>query len=157
VQILVVNYTVTKYPDLWVAAISLFGVADCATYIQRTNRNSAIRWETKTGGTPEEKPGVYHKADVLYDVPRIQAPLLVMYGEEDPQVPPYESVQLISALKKSGKTFLSFSYPHEGRGFRQPEHLLDAWKKQQAFHRKYLKSPDGRSSTSVEDIDLNHK
>jgi dienelactone hydrolase len=97
------NYAFTKYPDLWVAALSLFGVADRATYIQRTNRNSSIRWETKFGGTPEEKPAVYRKADILPDVPKIKTPLLVLWGEEDPQVPPYESFQLVSALKKYDK------------------------------------------------------
>jgi dipeptidyl aminopeptidase/acylaminoacyl peptidase len=152
-----VNYAVTKYPDLWVAALSLFGVADRATYIQRTNRNSAIRWETKFGGTPEEKPAVYRKADILPDVPKIKAPLLVLWGEEDPQVPPYESFQLVAALKKYNKTFVSFSYPHEGHGFSQPEHLLDALHKEDEFLRRYLLSPVGQSSTSTEEIPLGQK
>jgi dipeptidyl aminopeptidase/acylaminoacyl peptidase len=151
------NYSVTKYPDLWVAALSLFGVADRATYIQRTNRNSAIRWETKFGGTPEEKPAVYRKADILPDVPKIKAPLLVLWGEEDPQVPPYESFQLVAALKKYNKTFAYFSYPHEGHGFSQPEHELDALRKEDEFLRRYLLSPVGQSSTSTEEIPLGQK
>lgn len=152
-----VNYAVTKYPDLWVAALSLFGVADRATYIQRTNRNSAIRWETKLGGTPEEKPQVYRKADILPDVPKIEAPLLVLWGEEDPQVPPYESFQLITALKKNDKTFVYFSYSHEGHGFSQREHQLDALHKEDEFLRRYLVGPTGQSSTSTEAIPLGQK
>jgi dipeptidyl aminopeptidase/acylaminoacyl peptidase len=152
-----VNYAVTKYPDLWVAALSLFGVADRATYIQRTNRNSAIRWETKFGGTPEEKPAVYRKADILPDVPKIKAPLLVLWGEEDPQVPPYESFQLVAALKRYNKTFVSFSYPHEGHGFSQPEDQLDALHKEDEFLRRYLLSPVGQSSTSTQEIPLGQK
>ena len=151
------NYAVTKYPDLWVAGLSLFGVADRATYIQRTNRNSAIRWETKFGGTPEEKPAVYRKADILLDVPKIKAPLLVLWGEEDPQVPPYESFQLVAALKKYNETFVSFSYPHEGNGFSRPEHELDALHKEDEFLRRYLLSPVGQSSTSTEEIPLGQK
>ena len=152
-----VNYAVTKYPDLWVAGLSLFGVADRATYIQRTNRNSAIRWETKFGGTPEEKPAVYRKADILPDVPKIKAPLLVLWGEEDPQVPPYESFQLVTALKKYNTTFVSFSYPHEGHVFSQPQHQLDALHKEDEFLRRYLLSPVGQSSTSTEEIPLGHE
>jgi len=47
-----------------------------------------VRWMMKMGGTPEEKPAVYGKADILPDVPRITAPLLILHGEDDPQVPP---------------------------------------------------------------------
>lgn len=152
-----VNYAVTKYPDLWAAALSLFGVADRATYIQRTNRNSAIRWETKMGGTPEESPASYRKADILPDVPKIEAPLLVLWGQDDPQVPPYESAQLVAALKKNGKTFVAFSYPNEGHGFSQPAHRLDAYRKEAEFLRLYLLNPTGQSITSTEPIPLDEK
>jgi dipeptidyl aminopeptidase/acylaminoacyl peptidase len=146
-----VNYAVTKLPDTFAAAISLFGVSDRATFLERTNRNSVIRWETKMGGSPAEKPAVYRQANILLDVAKIKTPLLIMHGEEDPQVPPYESAQLVSALKKNGKNFLYFTYPHEGHGFQIREHKLDAWRKQQLFLRKYLQPTYGHSITSVEE------
>ena len=86
-----VAYAVTRQPALFKAAIELYGVADRATFLERTNRNSAVRWARKMGGSPEEKPDVYRKANVLPDVPKITAPVLVMHGEDDPQVPPYEA------------------------------------------------------------------
>ena len=147
----VVANAVTKYPDLFRAAIEMYGVVDRATYNERSNRNSAIRWEIKMGGTPEEKPEVYRKANVLLDVAKIKTPLLILHGQEDPQVPPYESVQFTTALRKNGKTFWYFTYPREGHGFREREHRLDAWRKQQAFLRKYLQPTYGQSSTSTED------
>ena len=48
------------------------------------------------GGTPEEKPAVYRKADVLLEVARIRTPLLILHGEQDPQVPPQESQEFTS-------------------------------------------------------------
>ncbi len=60
-----VAYAVTKYPDLFAAAIEMFGVVDRATFNERTNRNSAVRWMMKMGGSPEEKPAVYAKANAL--------------------------------------------------------------------------------------------
>ena len=149
-----VNYAVTKLPDTFAAAISLFGVSDRATFLDRTNRNSAIRWETKMGGPPAEKPAVYRQANILLDVAKIKTPMLIMHGEEDPQVPPYESAQLVNALKKNGKSFLYFTYPHEGHGFQSREHKLDAWRKQQLFLRKYLQPSFGHSITSIEDSAL---
>ncbi|MBB6145053.1 dipeptidyl aminopeptidase/acylaminoacyl peptidase [Silvibacterium bohemicum] len=137
----VVANAVSKYPDLFAVGIEKFGVVDRALFLRYTNRNSAIRWETKMGGPPELKPAVYRKANVLPDVARIKTPLLILHGEEDPQVPPQESQEFAAALKQEGKTFTYITYPHEGHGFQQREHRKDADERELAFLNKYLK-PD---------------
>jgi len=147
-----VGYAVTKYPDLFACAIELFGVVDRATFNERTNRNSAIRWMMKMGGTPEEKPEVYRKANTLADVAKIKTPLLIMHGENDPQVPPYESAQFVRALKEHGKVYYYFTYPNELHGFSQRDHRLDAWRRQLAFLEKYIQPRYGVSSTSTDDL-----
>ncbi|HEV2387633.1 MAG TPA: S9 family peptidase [Candidatus Acidoferrales bacterium] len=147
-----VAYMVTKYPDLFQAAIELYGAVDRATFVERTNRNTAIRWMMKMGGTPEEKPDVYRKADSLADVDKIETPLLIMHGEDDPQVPPYESAQFVKALKAHGKVFYYFTYPNELHGFSQPAHRLDAWRKQLAFLEKYIHPEYGLSTPSIDDL-----
>jgi dipeptidyl aminopeptidase/acylaminoacyl peptidase len=152
-----VAYAVTKRPEVFQVAIELYGVVDRATYIERTNRNAAIRWMRKMGGSPQEKPQVYAKANVLADVPKITAPILIMHGEDDPQVPPYESQQFVAALKRAGKTHLYFTYPKEQHGFSQKEHRLDAWRKQVAFLNRYLKPQYGRGITSTSEIVLDEK
>ncbi len=152
-----VAYAVTKRPQLFKAAIELFGVVDRATFIERTNRNSAIRWMRKMGGTPHEKPAVYAKANILTDIGKITTPLLIMHGEDDPQVPPYESQQFVAALKKAGKPYLYFTYPKELHGFSQRDHKLDAWRKQLAFLNRYLQPIYGRSITSTSEIVLDEE
>jgi dipeptidyl aminopeptidase/acylaminoacyl peptidase len=136
----VVANAVTKLPDTFAVGIEKFGVVDRALFLRYTNRNSAIRWETKMGGPPDLKPAVYRKANVLPDVERIRTPLLILHGEEDPQVPPQESQEFAAALKKAGKTFTYITYPHEGHGFQQREHRQDADERELAFLNKYLKS-----------------
>lgn len=135
----VVANAVTKLPDTFAAAIELYGVVDRALFLQYTNRNSKIRWETKMGGTPDQKPAVYRQANVLPDVGKIQTPLLIMHGEQDPQVPPQESAEFVAALKEAGKTYTYVTYPREGHGFRERDHRLDAYQKQLAFLDQYLK------------------
>jgi dipeptidyl aminopeptidase/acylaminoacyl peptidase len=137
----VVANAVTKYPDTFAVGIEKFGVVDRALFLRYTNRNSEIRWETKMGGPPELKPAVYRKANVLPDVSQIKAPLLILHGEEDPQVPPQESQEFAAALKNAGKTFTYITYPNEGHGFIQRDHRLDADQRELAFLNKYLK-PD---------------
>jgi dipeptidyl aminopeptidase/acylaminoacyl peptidase len=134
----VVANAVSKLPGTFAAGIEMFGVVDRALFLQYTNRNSKIRWETKMGGPPSARPNVYRKANVLLDVDRIQTPLLILHGEEDPQVPPQESVEFTEALKKAGKPFEYTTYPHEGHGFQQRAHREDAYRRQLAFLNKYL-------------------
>lgn len=135
----VVANAVAKYPDLFAVGIEKFGVVDRALFLRYTNRNSAIRWETKMGGTPDAKPAVYRKANVLPDVANIKTPLLILHGEEDPQVPPQESQEFAAALKQHSKTFSYITYPHEGHGFQLKEHRKDADERELAFLDKFLK------------------
>lgn len=137
----VVANAVTKLPDTFAVGIEKFGVVDRALFLRYTNRNSAIRWETKMGGPPEKKPAVYRKADVLPDVAQIKTPLLILHGEQDPQVPPQESQEFAAALKQAGKTFTYITYPNEGHGFQDLAHRQDAYERELAFLNKYLK-PD---------------
>jgi len=137
----VVANAVAKLPDTFAVGIEKFGVVDRALFLRYTNRNSEIRWETKMGGPPTLKPAVYRKANVLPDVAQIKAPLLILHGEEDPQVPPQESQEFAAALKQAGKTFTYITYPNEGHGLQQPDHRRDADEKELAFLNKYLK-PD---------------
>jgi len=138
----VVANAVTKLPDTFAVGIEKYGVVDRALFLRYTNRNSAIRWETKMGGPPEKKAAVYRKANVLPDVARVKAPLLILHGEADPQVPPQESQELVAALKKEGKTYSYFTYPGEGHGFQQRDHRKDAYERELAYLDKYLKTDE---------------
>jgi len=95
---------------------------------------------------------VYGHANSLARVADIQTPLLILHGENDPQVPPYESIQFTRALKEHNKIFYYYTYPGELHGFTQREHRLDAWRKESAFLEKYIQPRFGQSSTSVDDL-----
>jgi dipeptidyl aminopeptidase/acylaminoacyl peptidase len=147
-----VAYAVTRYPELFAAAIELYGVVDRELFVYRTNSPSATRWMMKMGGTPTEKPDVYRRANVLLSIDKVRTPLLVMHGEDDPQVPPAESAALVKALRAQHKTVFYFTYPGELHGFAQPQHRLDAWSKELAFFDHYLNPKFGTTTTSVDEV-----
>jgi len=147
-----VAYAVTRYPELFAAAIELYGVVDRELFVYRTNHPSSIRWMMKMGGSPAEKPDVYHKANILFAIDKVRTPLLIMHGENDPQVPPAESAVFVKALREHHKTYFYFTYPNELHGFAQPAHRLDAWQKQLAFLEHYLNPKFGTTTTSTEDV-----
>ena len=145
-------YMVVHYPDLSQAAIELYGVVDRDLFVQRTNPDSSIRWMMKMGGTPAEKPDVYKRANVLSQVEKIKTPLLIMHGEDDPQVPPANSAEFVKALRAHHKTVFYFTYPNELHGFAQPAHRLDAWRKQLAFFENYINPKYGTTSTVTGEV-----
>ena len=147
-----VAYAVTRYPELFAAAAELYGVVDRELFVYRTNRSSSIRWMMKMGGTPSEKPEVYRRANILLSIDKVKTPVLIMHGEDDPQVPPSESAQFARALQQHHKTYFYFTYPNELHGFTQREHRLDAWQKQLAFFEHYLKPGFGTTTTSTEEV-----
>lgn len=140
------------YPDLFAAAIDITGTVDFELFAQRSNKQSSIRWTMKMGGTIEEKPEIYRRANVLLSVDKIKTPLLILHGENDPQVPPAEAAEFARALKEHHKTYYYFTYPGELHGFSQPEHELDAWQKEIAFLEHYINPKYGTTNTSTEDI-----
>jgi dipeptidyl aminopeptidase/acylaminoacyl peptidase len=145
-------YMVVHYPELFAAAIELYGVVDRDLFVQRTNPDSSIRWMMKMGGSPSEKPEVYKRANVLLQVDKVKTPLLVMHGEDDPQVPPANSTEFVKSLRAHHKTVFYFTYPSELHGFSQPAHRLDAWQKQLAFLQHYINPSFGTTSTSTEEV-----
>ena len=104
------------------------------------------------GGTPTEKPEVYRRANVLLQVDTVKTPLLVMHGENDPQVPPADSALFVKALREHHKTVFYFTYPEELHGFAQRSHRLDAWQKQLAFLEHYINPKFGTTITSTEEV-----
>ena len=70
---------------------------------------------------------------------RIQAPLLLVHGDEDRRVPIAHATRMRDALKAAGHSPELVIYPGEGHSFSKPEDELDFARRLDAFLAKYLK------------------
>jgi dipeptidyl aminopeptidase/acylaminoacyl peptidase len=145
-------YMLVHYPDLYAAAIEFAGVADRTLFSERTNPNSAIRWQMKMGGPAAQKPEIYRRADIIAQVDKIQTPLLVMHGEDDPQVPPGNAALLVKAMQEHHKTVFYFTYPNELHWVSTAPHKLDSWEKELAFLEHYINPKIGLTSTATGEV-----
>jgi dipeptidyl aminopeptidase/acylaminoacyl peptidase len=145
-------YMVVRYPDLYAAAIDFAGVSDRTLFVERTNPHSAVRWQMKMGGSPAEKPENYRKVDIVSMADKVQTPLLVLHGEDDPQVPPADAAELVQALQSHHKTVFYFTYPNELHGVSTPADKIDSWEKELAFLEHYIEPRTGTTSTSTETV-----
>lgn len=75
-------------------------------------------------------------------VDKLQAPLLLLYGELDTRVPLAHGTELRDALTAAGRPPEWVAYPNEGHGFYKWEHQQDAWRRTEAFLARYLAPRD---------------
>jgi dipeptidyl aminopeptidase/acylaminoacyl peptidase len=74
----------------------------------------------------------------LFSADKIQMPLLIGQGANDPRVKQAESEQIVAALEKRGLGVIYVVYPDEGHGFARPENAMDFNARSEAFLGQYL-------------------
>lgn len=93
------------------------------------------------GGSPKESPKIYKQISPVYNVSRIQSPVLIIHGKKDQSVLVYQANELRDALEKTGKIYEIKIYEDGPHGFiyRNTPEAKDALKLAINFFNKYLK------------------
>ncbi|HKO56008.1 MAG TPA: S9 family peptidase [Thermoanaerobaculia bacterium] len=127
-----------KTPDVWAAAVDLFGIVDWYTMLQHEDPRLQ-EYEKSLLGDPVKDRAVYENTSPIKHLVNAKAPLLVLQGENDIRVPKEESEQVVSILQKAGKTVDAHYYPAEGHGFQKRENQIDSVRRMVEWFEKYLK------------------
>jgi dipeptidyl aminopeptidase/acylaminoacyl peptidase len=127
-----------KTPDIWAAAVELYGIIDWMTMLQHSDP-SLQQYERSLLGDPEKDKKVYEATSPISYLDNAKAPLLVLQGDNDPRVPKEEAEQVVELLKKYGKTVDAHYYPNEGHGFAKRENQIDSIRRTVDWFDKYLK------------------
>jgi len=111
---------ITEHPELWRAAIDLYGIADFSTLLASTGPwRRAHRADEY--GNPVRHRALFDRISPLRHVGRIQAPLLVLHGTRDPRVAIGESERIVAALRARGKPVQYEVFDYAGHGFIRPD------------------------------------
>ena len=86
-----------RYPEVFQAAVCSSGVTDFRNY--DTIYAERYLW------LPQENKPAYDAASVMNYVDRLKGRLLLYYGTADNNVHPNNTMQLVQALQKAGKSF----------------------------------------------------
>ena len=127
-----------KTPEVWAAAVELFGIIDWMTMLQHSDPELQ-QYEKTLLGDPVKDKKVYDAASPISYIHNVKSPLLVLQGDNDPRVPKEEAAQVVDLLKKDGKIVDAHYYPNEGHGFEKRENQIDAIRRTVAWFDKYLK------------------
>jgi dipeptidyl aminopeptidase/acylaminoacyl peptidase len=127
-----------KTPDVWAAAVELFGITDWLTE-QEHESPELQQYDQSILGDPVKDRKVYEDASPIKYLQNAQAPLLVLQGENDIRDPKEEADQVVNTLRKYGKMVDAHYYPGEGHGFAKRENQVDSLERSIAWFDKYLK------------------
>ncbi len=128
-----------KTPDIWAAAVELYGIIDWTTMAQHSDPQLQ-QYEKSLLGDPVKDKKAYDAASPITYIHSVRAPLLVLQGDNDPRVPKEEATQVVELLKRDGKTVDAHYYPNEGHGFEKRENQIDAIRRTVDWFDRYLKS-----------------
>ena len=132
-------------PELYAAGVDLVGPSNLFTFIE----SIPPYWKPMLAllyhrvGHPEKDKELLRARSPLFSADRIQAPLLIGQGKNDPRVKREESLQIVEALRARGKPVEYVEYPDEGHGFVKEENRLDFFRRAEAFLQKYLGASNG--------------
>jgi len=97
------------FPDLFAVGVDVCGISDFATLYEHTEPWIASAATTKYGD-PHTDAALLRELSPMHRVDRITAPLLVVHGAHDTNVPLEEAQQVVDALRERGASpgFLLF-------------------------------------------------
>lgn len=110
------------FSDRLKAAVDIVGISSFVTFLENTQdyRRDLRRVEYGDERDPEMRAHL-EKISPVNNVEKIEIPLFVVQGENDPRVPVTESIQMVEALRERGETVWYMNALNEGHGYRKKE------------------------------------
>lgn len=130
----------TFTPEVFAAGVDIVGPSNIITLMQ----SIPPYWEPIKAqmyhriGNMDTEPDFLKSRSPLFFIDRIQKPLLIGQGANDPRVKQAESDQIVAAMREAGKPVEYVLYPDEGHGFARPENRLHFYAIAEEFLAKYL-------------------
>jgi dipeptidyl aminopeptidase/acylaminoacyl peptidase len=127
-------------PKIFACGIDYVGISNLLTFMNTI----PPYWETfrdvmyKRVGNPETDHEFLLSRSPLFAVDKIEVPLLVAQGYNDPRVNHAEAEQIVDALKSKGSPVEYLVKMDEGHGFQNPENRIEFYEKMEAFLNSHL-------------------
>ncbi|HEU4797305.1 MAG TPA: prolyl oligopeptidase family serine peptidase, partial [bacterium] len=99
-----------RHPELWSLGIAYVPVADClAAYEDEMDHLQAYD-RALFGGAPEQIPEAYRLRSPITYVERVQVPVMILAGDNDPRCPIRQVENYVTALRQLGRSHEFYRY-----------------------------------------------
>ncbi|MBV9143219.1 MAG: S9 family peptidase [Pseudonocardiales bacterium] len=102
-----------RYPALFRVGVDVCGIIDFETFFAHTEPWIAAAAVSRYGD-PHRDTGLLRELSPIHRVGQLSAPLLVVHGSQDTNVPLIQAEQLIAALRDRGAPVSYLALPEEG-------------------------------------------
>jgi dipeptidyl aminopeptidase/acylaminoacyl peptidase len=130
------------YPEVFAAGVDICGMSDLLTFYRDTEPWIAEAAVTKYGH-PEGDRALLEDLSPLHRAAAIAAPLLVVHGEHDTNVPIGESRQIVAALEELGRPVTYLELAGEGHEYRLQSSRLILIERMVGFLTEHLEQGSG--------------
>lgn len=123
-----------------------------APVVNMTSAYGGIRWESgmnrqfqyektqsRIGATLWERPDLYIENSPLFNMPKVNTPVVIMSNDADGAVPWYQGIEMFTALKRLRKPAWLLVYNGEAHNLVQRQNKKDISIREQQFFDYYLK------------------
>ena len=110
------------FSDRLKAAVDIVGISNFVTFLENTQDYRRDLRRVEYGD--EREPGMRAHLEAispLNSVEKIDIPMFVVQGQNDPRVPVTEAIQMVGALREQGQTVWYMNAMNEGHGYRRKE------------------------------------
>jgi dipeptidyl aminopeptidase/acylaminoacyl peptidase len=118
-------------------AVAKYGDCDIVTSWAQGDRGGVQDLE-RMMGPPAANRAAYRAGSPVHRLDQVEAPLLIAHGERDERVSPRQSEELVSALRRLGRTFEYLTYPTEAHGLLRAGPQLHFYRRLERFLDWYL-------------------
>ena len=127
----------TRGGSAFAAGTSYYGVADLVPMALDTHDFESRYLDGLVGPLPEARE-VYDSRSPLSHVDRLDRPVLLLQGLDDPVVPPAQAELLLAALAGKGVPHAYLAFEGEAHGFRRAETIIAALEAELSFYGQVL-------------------
>jgi dipeptidyl aminopeptidase/acylaminoacyl peptidase len=115
-------------PELWSAGIDIVGISSLVTFLENT-APWRRKFREREYGSLETDRDFLNEVSPLTHIDKIEAPLFIIHGRNDPRVPVGEAEQIHKVLREKGVPTEMVIYDDEGHGLQKLKNRLDAYPK----------------------------
>jgi dipeptidyl aminopeptidase/acylaminoacyl peptidase len=133
--------------DRFRCAIDGGGIVNWESFYGQTDTPSVAI--ASFGGSPSERPALYHARSPLSHLDRVHTPLLVLHGEGDTHVPVGQAWEIYRGLKSGGKEVEFVLYPREQHFLMEPKHALNFMNRVLGWYETHLKAAEPARAAAV--------
>lgn len=129
-----------RHPDLWAAAVDMFGPYDLVTFLERIPPTWKPYFYVALGNPekPEDLEFLKERSPKTH-IENISFPILVIQGRNDPRVVAEESEDLVKYLQEIGKNVKMLLFENEGHGVEKYDNKMTCYNRITDFFKETLK------------------